>query len=45
MGETRDRLANRTQRQAQDASQRVQHVVGEAKQTAEEEARRQDLAE
>ncbi len=45
MGETRDQLVNRAQRSAQDATQRAQRVIGEAKETAEEEARRQDLAD
>jgi ElaB/YqjD/DUF883 family membrane-anchored ribosome-binding protein len=45
MGETRDKLANRAQRQVQEASQRVQRVAQEARSAAEEEASRQDLTE
>lgn len=45
MGETRDKLANRAQRQAQEASQRAQRVAQEARSAAEEEASRQDLTE
>ena len=45
MGETRDKLANRAQRQVQEASQRAQRVAQEARSAAEEEASRQDLTE
>jgi hypothetical protein len=45
MGETRDQLANRAQRQVQEASQRAQRVAQEARSAAEEEASRQDLTE
>lgn len=45
MGETRDQLANRAQRQVQEASQRAQRVAQEARNAAEEEASRQDLTE
>ena len=45
MGETRDKLANRAQRQVQVASQRAQRVAQEARSAAEEEASRQDLTE
>lgn len=45
MGESRDQLANRTQRQAQETSQRIQRVAEEAQKAAKEEADNQDLAE
>jgi hypothetical protein len=45
MGETRDKLANRAQRQVQEASQRAQRVAQETRSAAEEEASRQDLTE
>lgn len=45
MGETRDRLANQAQRQAQDSTRKAQRVIGEARESAKKEASEQDLAE
>ena len=45
MGETRDQLATRAQRQVQEASQRAQRIAQEARSAAEEEASRQNLTE
>lgn len=45
MGQTRDQLANRAQQQADEATRRAQSVAEQARNTAGEEASRQNLGE